>query len=54
MRFEEGGTVVHDLSSRVTATGSDPEGMERRLLSTVQTAYTLLRTNRVAKKPVRE
>ena len=50
-RFEESGTVIHDLTGRVNATGADIEGIERRLLSTVQTAYTLLRTNRIAKKP---
>jgi phosphoglycerol transferase MdoB-like AlkP superfamily enzyme len=50
-RFEDSGFVIHDLSGRVSASGTDPDGIERRLLSTVQTAYTLLRTNRVAKKP---
>ena len=50
-RFEEGGTVIHDLSGRVSATGSDPDAIERRLLSTAQTAYTLLRTNKIARKP---
>jgi phosphoglycerol transferase MdoB-like AlkP superfamily enzyme len=50
-RIEEGGLVVHDLSGRVTAQGSDADEIERRLLSTVQTAYTLLRTNKIAKAP---
>jgi phosphoglycerol transferase MdoB-like AlkP superfamily enzyme len=51
IRVEDGGFVVHDLSGRVTATGDAADAIERRLLSTVQTAYTLLRTNRIAKKP---
>ena len=50
-RVEESGLVVHDLSGRVSATGGDADAIERRLLSTVQTAYTLLRTNRIARKP---
>ena len=45
------GFVVHDLSGRVSASGSDTDAIERRMLSVVQTAYTLLRTNRIAKKP---
>lgn len=50
-RFEEGGTVVHDLSARVSSTGTDADAIERRLLSNAQTAYTLLKTNRIARKP---
>ncbi|RPH47216.1 MAG: LTA synthase family protein, partial [Planctomycetota bacterium] len=50
-RLEEGGHVVHDLSGRVGGQGADLDGIERRLLSITQTAYTLLRTNRIARKP---
>ena len=50
-RLEEGGHVVHDLSGRVGGQGADLDGIERRLLSITQTAYTLLRTNRIAQKP---
>ena len=49
LRVEDGGFVVHDLSGRVAASGDDADAIERRLLSIVQTAYTLLRTNRIAR-----
>jgi phosphoglycerol transferase MdoB-like AlkP superfamily enzyme len=49
-RLEDGGHVVHDLSGRVGGQGADLDAIERRLLSITQTAYTLLRTNRIARK----
>jgi hypothetical protein len=49
LRVEDRGYVLHDLSGRVAASGGDAEGIERRLLSVVQVAYTLLRTNRIAR-----
>jgi phosphoglycerol transferase MdoB-like AlkP superfamily enzyme len=53
LRVEEGGFVVHDLTGRVAGKpavdGGDLNAIERRLLSITQAAYTLLRTNRVAR-----
>jgi phosphoglycerol transferase MdoB-like AlkP superfamily enzyme len=49
LRVEDSGYVLHDLSGRVAASGDAADGIERRLLSTVQVAYTLLRTNRIAR-----
>jgi hypothetical protein len=48
IRLEDGGFVVHDLSGRISAKG-DADAIERRLLSVVQVAYTLMRTNRIAR-----
>jgi phosphoglycerol transferase MdoB-like AlkP superfamily enzyme len=47
LRVEEGGFVVHDLSGRVSSRGDAADEIERRLLSVVQVAYTLLKTNRI-------
>jgi hypothetical protein len=53
LRVEEGGFVLHDLSARVAeasfAEGGNAGAIERRLLSLVQTGYTLLRTNRIGR-----
>ncbi|HVE41808.1 MAG TPA: LTA synthase family protein, partial [Planctomycetota bacterium] len=49
LRVEDCGWVLHDLSGRVAASDDDTEMIERRLLSVVQVAYTLLRTNRISK-----
>lgn len=53
LRVEDGGFVLHDLTRRVEegsfVTGGSPEAIERRLLSLVQTGYTLLRTNRISR-----
>lgn len=51
LRVEEGGFVLHSLGDRVLGSslpGNDPSGIERRLLSGMQVAYTLLRTNRLS------
>ena len=47
LRIEDHGFVLHSLDRRVQGSG-DADAIERRLLSVVQTAYGLLRTNRVA------
>jgi phosphoglycerol transferase MdoB-like AlkP superfamily enzyme len=49
LRVEDSGYVLHDLSGRVAESGDDADGIERRLLSVAQVAYTLLRTNRIAR-----
>jgi phosphoglycerol transferase MdoB-like AlkP superfamily enzyme len=49
LRLEDRGFIVHDLSGRVASKGDDRDEIERRLLSGVQVAYTLLRTNRISK-----
>jgi len=48
LRVEEEGFVLHSLTDRVLSTG-DANEIERRLLSVTQTAFTLLRTNRIAR-----
>jgi phosphoglycerol transferase MdoB-like AlkP superfamily enzyme len=50
LRVEEGGFVLHSLADRVRSSGPDADGVERRLLSIAQAAYTLLRTNRMARR----
>ena len=49
LRVEEGGLVLHSLAGRVLASGESTDAIERRLLSVTQAAYTLLRTNRIAR-----
>jgi phosphoglycerol transferase MdoB-like AlkP superfamily enzyme len=49
LRVEDSGSVLHDLSGRVASSGDATDAIERRLLSLVQVAYTLLRTNRISK-----
>ena len=48
LRVEDGGFVLHSLTDRVLSTG-DANAIERRLLSLIQTSFTLLRTNRIAR-----
>jgi phosphoglycerol transferase MdoB-like AlkP superfamily enzyme len=48
LRVEAGGHVLHSLDGRVQGSG-DVDAIERRLLSVTQAAYTLLRSNRLAK-----
>jgi len=50
LRIEDGGTVLHSLEGRVQGSG-DADAIERRLLSVTQAAYTLLRSNRLARRP---
>ncbi|HZE95537.1 MAG TPA: LTA synthase family protein [Planctomycetota bacterium] len=50
LRVEDGGFVLHSLESRVQGSG-DVDAIERRLLSVTQAAYTLLRSNRLARRP---
>jgi phosphoglycerol transferase MdoB-like AlkP superfamily enzyme len=50
LRVEDGGYVLHSLESRVQGSG-DVEAIERRLLSVTQAGYTLLRNNRLARRP---
>ncbi|HLY10223.1 MAG TPA: LTA synthase family protein, partial [Planctomycetota bacterium] len=50
LRVEEGGSVLHSLVDRVQSAGADADAIERRLLSVTQAAYTLLRTNRMARR----
>jgi phosphoglycerol transferase MdoB-like AlkP superfamily enzyme len=48
LRVEEDGYVAHNLQRRIVAKGPRPDAIERRLLSYLQVAGTLLRRNRVA------
>jgi len=50
LRVEDGGSVLHSLEGRVQGSG-DADAIERRLLSVTQAAYTLLRGNRLARRP---
>ena len=50
LRVEDGGYVLHSLESRVQGSG-DADAIERRLLSVTQAGYTLLRSNRLARRP---
>ncbi|HVR86118.1 MAG TPA: LTA synthase family protein [Planctomycetota bacterium] len=53
LRVEERGFVLHSLDDRVAAEaepGSSVDAIERRLLSVIQAAYTLLRENRLARR----
>jgi phosphoglycerol transferase MdoB-like AlkP superfamily enzyme len=50
LRVEDGGSVLHSLEGRVQGSG-DADAIERRLLSVTQAAYTLLRSNRLARRP---
>lgn len=49
LRVEENGFVLHSLADRVQSAGAASDLLERRLLSVTQAAYTLLRTNRMAR-----
>lgn len=48
LRVEDGGYVLHSLEGRVQGSG-DADAIERRLLSVTQSAYTLLRSNRLSR-----
>jgi phosphoglycerol transferase MdoB-like AlkP superfamily enzyme len=50
LRVEDGGYVLHSLEGRVQGSG-DADAIERRLLSVTQAGYTLLRSNRLARRP---
>jgi len=50
LRIEDDGFVLHSLEGRVQGSG-DADAIERRLLSVTQAAYTLLRSNRLARRP---
>jgi phosphoglycerol transferase MdoB-like AlkP superfamily enzyme len=53
LRVEEGGQVLHSMADRVQGIGgpgADLDAIERRLLSMTQAAYTLLKTNRLARR----